>query len=305
MPAGAQAACNKPLRMLAHLPMTAQNGVMTIPISVNGAAKQFVVDTGGVYSQLSAAVTDELKLHKIDSPVELYGTRGNVSRYYTKADVVMGNLKLPQLQLLVSDLGRFDGIFAPTAFNELDFDLDFAGGKLNLVSADHCEGKVVYWPAKVAAVVPFKWDDYHITVPVTVDGQSMIAILDTGANISFMNTDTAQHKFALIPDSPDMKAVGHLGDNQKAVIYQHAFKSLLFGGISVDNPHIAILKDVMNANADHRFQTGSIIRKASDSLTLPQVTIGMDVLSKLHVYLALEEKRVYLTEASAPATTPP
>ena len=69
------------------------------------------------------------------------------------------------------------------------------------------------------------------------------------------------------------------------------------------NPKIRILTDIVNKNADHGLQTGSHIKRVSDDLTLPEVIIGMDVLSRLHPYLAMGEKRLYLTEASIPAVT--
>ena len=43
----------------------------------------------------------------------------------------------------------------------------------------------------------------------------------------------------------------------------------------------------------------------SDDLKLPEVIVAMDVLRKLHLYFAFKEKRLYLTEASAPPTTAP
>ncbi len=36
-----------------------------------------------------------------------------------------------------------------------DVDFDFAVGKFNLFSKDHCDGQVVYWTRSPVAVVPF------------------------------------------------------------------------------------------------------------------------------------------------------
>jgi predicted aspartyl protease len=300
--AQAQDGCTKPLQLIAKLPMTKLGSRVTVPISLNGTTRQFLVDTGGVYPQVSTDVATELKLAKMESPMQLYGVSGQVSKYYTTAEIGLGGLKAPKMDLIISDMPGLDGIFPPVAFAAYDFDFDFAGNQLNMVSSDHCQGKVIYWNAQAAAVVPFKIDDSHrITVPVTVDGQPMIAVVDTGSAISAMSLEAARVKFALTPSSPDMTAVGHIGDDEKAVIYSHPFKTLSFEGITVSNPQIAILTDVVNKNADHTNETGSHIRMISDSLTLPQLIVGMDVLNKLHMYLAIKEKRLYLTEAGAPA----
>lgn len=35
-----------------------------------------------------------------------------------------------------------------------DTELDFTGGKMNYFATDHCEGKVIYWPAQALAIFP-------------------------------------------------------------------------------------------------------------------------------------------------------
>lgn len=301
-PASADDSCNKPLRMLASLPMTPlyTNGYVTIPVSFNGVQKQFLVDTGGFITQISSTVADELKLFKQDSPVELYGVSGDVSKKYTTVqDFALGRLHAPKLEVQISKL-EMDGIFAPVSFRGYDFEMDFAGRRLNIVSNDHCDGKVIYWQANAVAAVPVKINDLDITVPVTIDGHRLTAVIDTGAATSTLRLDIARRVFGLAPDSPTMTAIGHIGDDEKAIIYKHPFQTLTFEGVTVNNPRIEILTDIVNKNADHSLQTGSMIKKASDDLVLPEVLIGMDVLHNLHLYFALKEKMLYLTEASTP-----
>ena len=309
-PADAQD-CTKPLRMLTSLPMTSRaGGVMTIPVTINGTEKQFLFDTGGMLMQVSSGVADDLKLPRYDSPLEIYAVDGSKSDKYTKVkSFAMGKLPPSPAQLQISPNKGVDGIFSPMIFKSLDFDMDFAAHKLNLMLGDHCEGKVIYWPAKAIAVVPFTLRDNHITVPVTVDGHALTAIIDTGASTSVVRQNVAQYVLKIAPDSPDLKIVGHLGDDEKASVYTYPFKTLSFEGVTVTNPHINILTDIVNKQAAHDGnngrQTGSLIKGEYDDLTLPEVIIGMDVLSRLHPYLALSEGRLYLTEASTPAASSP
>lgn len=302
-PATAQE-CNKPLKMLFSLPMTpmGRSNIMSVPVSLNGVDKQFVFDTGGMVLQMSPDVADELKLTRLESSVALYATDGTVTRKYVVVEkFAMGKFAPARIELQVSPNAGIEGIFTPMVFKTIDFDMDFAARKLNVISGDHCDGKVIYWPAKAAAVVPITFSSNHITVPVTVDGHDMIALVDTGASTSTLRLDMARRAFNLTPESPDMKNVGHVGTDENAAIYEYPFKTLSFGGVTVTNPRIRILTDVVSKNADKTLETGSSIKRISDSLTLPQVIIGMDVLQKLHVYLALGEKKLYLTEASTPA----
>src|SRR5580693_2879793 len=62
-PAAAQE-CNKPLKLLAALPMTKWQGsdLVTVPVSINDTEKQFLLSTGGDYTQMTRAVADEFKM---------------------------------------------------------------------------------------------------------------------------------------------------------------------------------------------------------------------------------------------------
>jgi hypothetical protein len=299
--------CNKPLKMLASLPLTTLSGDdrVTLPVTINGVPKQFLFDTGGLLPQISSTVVDELKLTRLDSAMTFYSVDGTVSNKYAVIDKFgLGNIPGVRAELQISTDSRLDGLFSPVVYKALDFDMDFAAGKLNLMLGDHCEGKVVYWPAKALAVVPITIDNYHIRVPVTVDGHNLMAIIDTGASTSTVSLEIATRVMNLTPESDGIKVIGHLGSDETALVYAYPFKTLTFEGITVKNPQIRILTDIVNKNADHRKETGSLIKSASDSLTLPDVIVGMDVLRQLHVYLALTEKRLYLTEATAAASAP-
>ena len=73
---------------------------------------------------------------------------------------------------------------AAPMLQKFDADFDFGGNKLNLISQNHCEGKVVYWPATTTAVVPFAHDAAgHLTFPMTLDGRRVRAMLERKSDI--------------------------------------------------------------------------------------------------------------------------
>jgi hypothetical protein len=295
--------CNKPLKLFASLPMTDRENDdrVTIPVSISGVEKQFLFDTGGFFTQISPALVDELKLKKseaygLSSPV--YGTSSQGSVFIP--DFAIGPLHGENYRIPISPFREFDGIFSPVAFEAVDFEMDFSARKLGMFSNDHCDGKVVYWPSKAFGVVPFTVDhDQHIMVPVIIDGHEAKAMIDTGADTSLILLNKATEKvFDLHPDSPDMMIVGHVGNNQNQLTFSHSFKSLSFGNVVVSNPHIQIYTDVAGGSVIPRFDY-------YETLSSSDVVIGMDVLRKLHLFLALKEHKLYLTEASAPASTTP
>lgn len=299
----AQAADCKPLNILSSLDMEplGQSELMTIPISLNGAERKFLLDTGGVVPQVSAAVANELKLPQHKSNMELYAADGTLSNNSAVVrEFAIGKLRAANMDVPLSPNGDgLEGIFSPASFTAYDFEMNFAARKMNILSSDHCAGKVIYWPSQALAVVPIKIRNLHVTVPVKLDGKDFDAIIDTGASTSIIRQDMARLAFGLTPESPDVKPEGNLGDQERAKMYSYPFKTLTFEGVTINNPKVRILADVMGINADRSNKMNSLIQRNSDDVSLPEVIIGMNVLAKLHLYFAFQEHKLYITEAGA------
>jgi len=194
---------------------------------------------------------------------------------------------------------QFGGILGPDMLEKFDADFDFGGNKLNLLSQDHCAGKVVYWNAPAVAVVPYTRDSGHISFPMTLDGKRVRAILDTGATRTDLNLTVARRAFSINPSAPDVEKVGELkGTSYTADVYRKRFRELAVDGVTVTNPVITLLPDMITTTSEPR-PTGSLIREVDTGL--PQLILGMSVLSKLHVYIASKERKLYITAAD-PAT---
>lgn len=295
--------------------MPTEQGLMLVPAVINNDPKLMLLDTGGVIRQISRATVEALKLREHDSPLKLFDVKGDISQTYAEiGEFALGPIKLENAQFQVMADPNFGkgsppiaGLLSIDFFQYYDMDFDFAAGRLNLFSPDHCEGKVVYWPAENIAAVPITLDKNHVTVPVTLDGQHPKAIIDTGASISTISMDVATRVFSLTPQSPDMKAMGQITNGENTTAYQHSFSNLSFEGVAVNNPRVTILPDVMNRkDRNNTLQTGSHISSVDDSVVLPEVIIGMDVLKKLHLYVAFKERKLYISEAGgATSSLPP
>ena len=186
-----------------------------------------------------------------------------------------------------------------------DLDLDFANRKVNLISQKHCDGKVVYWPADVVAVVPIEMSqDFHIHVPVQLDGHRYTAMLDTGATRTVLNLEVAKRDFPIKPGDADTPERGKLTQSDKAAIYLHRFQSLSLEGVAVSNPLLELLPDLMGGKMHHAADTVSDdtrIRDRSEDPGLSDMILGMDILHRFHLYIAYKEKKLYITPASGPA----
>ena len=67
-------------------------------------------------------------------------------------------------------------------------------------------------------------------------------------------------------------------------------------------PEIDLLPDMVSNPARPTLGAGSLIRDTDADL--PDVILGMNVLSKLHLYIAYKEAKLYITAAGTPSTAP-
>jgi hypothetical protein len=292
------------------------DGSMLLPGNFGGSRRLLLVDTGGFFHMLRPGVIKELSLpvreSRVVALVDVLGRR--TSRVARAPSFAIGNMsptsvdfvEIPNESLLGSN-AEVAGLFVPGVyFRSLDVDLDFPNRKFNLLSQDHCEGNVVYWPNSGVAVVPFQYDDSnHIVFPVKVDGAPMRATLDSGASHTTMFTRAALRLGVDVASGGDVVELGRLGGGTNVVAHARRFRSLSIEGVTVSNPMIALIPD-MNS----RMGEGPSVAGGNDTrLGAPRsrsgsdMLIGMSVLRHLHVYIATKERKLYITAGVAAAPT--
>jgi hypothetical protein len=273
---------------------------------LNDTTLPLLVDTGGGFSSLSEKAVNALGLKPRESRVESRDLYGNVSEQFVRLDAIeLGGLKGKNVNLMIW-AGRdvsFAGLIAGDMLEHYDVELNFVTRKLNLFSQDHCEGRVVYWPAASGTVVPFTTRsrfDTRIRVPVTLDGKHFQALVDTGAPSSVIGAGVAKEEFGITAASP---GAGKVDDDQA---FSYVFHNLTFGGIAISNPQVMIHPDLVGTKD---------IADSIGSAPLPEykrmdadMLIGMDALTHFHLYIAYGERKLYITPpdqpAAAAATTP-
>lgn len=309
----AQAAdCVPNLRILSSVQMqsTSDHTVMVVPVTIDSSNRKFLLDTGGPVTQLSRATAQALDLPERESGQRLFDLTGNISS--TKASVkrlIVGAREHRDLLLGVApnpELGTslpYDGLLATDLFVDADLDMDFGARRLTAFSTDHCEGRVVYWPADAIAIVPISVKDNLITFPVTVDGHTLTAVMDTGAQYSVMNMALGRRLFGLTPDSSDMQPLTQSNGEWTLTSYGHQFNDVAFEGVEVKKLRIYLMPDQMTShdrlrNRELPDPLGLQLHRSIDhNVAVPDLILGMDVLRHLHVYFATREKRLYITDA--------
>jgi hypothetical protein len=92
--------------------------------------------------------------------------------------------------------------------------------------------------------------------------------------------------------------LGVVDRDPRQKIFGHTFSSLTLDGITVTNPHFAILPNLAGSKDPYNdLQPGSRTQHVDEGL-FSEITIGMDVLRRLHIYVAFDEKKLYITPAA-------
>ena len=271
------------LTLYASLPMEVQpDGRFSIPITMDNHALNFLVDTGGAVATITEYKALYMRKEIKETRARLTGVAGVTMNRFVVADTFsLGPLTGKKLELFVEErpIANVDGTLAPDMLQQYDIDFDFAGKKMNIFSQDHCKGKVVHWTNSGHVVLPITVTNIngHIRIPVFLEGKKVWAILDSGAAGSLMPVRVAK-ALGIEPGHPDLKPEGIAAGHQ---VYSYPFKMLDFDGVAVTNPKIAVVADdfLKGLNVD--------------------LIIGIGIMSKLRLYVAYEEEKLYITPANA------
>jgi hypothetical protein len=119
---------------------------------------------------------------------------------------------------------------------------------------------------------------------VTLDGQQIKGLLDTGANGTALRKDIAEQRFGLVMGDAGTPVNGDLNGDVSLKTYSHLFKSLSFGDVTVANPRLTIIPNAAGRNADRTPLVADRAKTERDLINGPELTIGMDVLRRLRLY---------------------
>jgi len=308
--AGARADC-KPLSLVTSLDFktSADGRQIDIPASIAGHDAYMVLDTGAAISAITESAVDAFHLERKSGLLSMTDVSGRESEAQVQVPASIGRLRGQDFTLGIwhgdsfSDDKAVIGLFGADVLSRLDVDVDMAGKKVNLLSQDHCEGKVIYWPYAAVAVVPFtRMYDGVIQLTVKLDGQPVVAMLDTGATVTTLSQDAAEGPFGLKLGSADAPETGSLHGRAGAKTYEHNFKTLDFEGIAVANPRVEIIPNLFHSGAETG-PIGGIGTRFADrrqDSSHRVMLIGMDIMRHFHFYIAYKEEKLYITPAEAP-----
>lgn len=323
-----QATCPRPaVADTADLQPVAGSNLMTVPVAINDKPKLFLLDIGRAPDQVSEGAAADLHLMRTNLLVTgmdgIEAKNGQAQFHVAMFDVksgvtatavqdrvaassfTIGGSTVHDVVFLVAndrDLGKakpYDGLLTTGIFSKYDLNLDFGARKFSFLAPTSCPdpGQIIYWPHKVVAVVPMTVVEGKITVPVTINGHAIDAVIDTGSDRTVMRRAFAERTFGLKGDA-DMTPAGDLRDGTGERVYQHTFPQIAFEGVVANNVPALIEANSMIHKINKEPTLGSKAHFDNDPADrIPDLTLGMDVLHQLHLYIAAGQGKIYVTPA--------
>lgn len=298
-PAHADKSCT--LKKLGSMAMHITPGnQLVVQARINGTDVPMLLDTGAWWNGLTHPMANRLGLTFLNSHVALRPIGGAAPNEGIKVGTTeLGTTHADELYYFAlakggdgSD-GNAAGVLA--AYNRIiDIEIDPAAGKVNFFDQDRCPDKAVYW-ASDYGTLPTLLDPARMTLDVELDGQKVRAMIDTGASWTTMPIGTARDRFGLTLSSPGVTPVpgGITIDSQPQEVGAYGFQTLKIGDIVIHNPRIMI------AELRHDTDLAGESHFNRQSLFMPDLLIGMNILKNFHMFIAYREQQIYYTGVNA------
>jgi hypothetical protein len=307
-------------------------GLVTVPVTINGAIKRFLLDLAiRKPTEVSAAAMAELGLPQDPKRTELirYGVSGGGLMPFNGIDVPVydvrdnsgagsldtrvrvgsfsvGNATDHNLQFMVAkkgEIGRsepYDGFLTGDFFRQYDVELDFGAKKMTWLTPTKCTDpdQVVFWAHSEVAIIPvILADDGRLQMQAMVGGHIINAEIDTSSPRTVMRRDIAELYVGLKSDPPDMVPVDDLRDGRNMPVYSHTFPEIIFAGGGIAAEHVPVL--IQDYSMHHNLDQAVLGTHAQfRDERIPDLVIGMNVLRHLHMYVVPGQGRVYVTAAA-------
>jgi hypothetical protein len=304
---------NCTLRQIESIPMEVYPDHLLLPVTFDTTPEKLVFLMQNAGSAISGDIADKLKLHMTSMPPNVHIKRNgeDLTRIAHVRDMHLGRLTINNMEFLRLRSGSYGGEVAgdlgTQMFDQVDLELDIAGGKFNLFSSDHCPHNVVYW-TKNYAELPLKHERgfSFLRADVSLDGRPLTVSFSTEGR-SRIGMDAMRRLFNIDETSPQLVAIGQ--DLLGHKTYRFPFKSLTAAGLTVSNPDIVVYDEPPRPECKTGFHyTDPDPEERMHSTAQPRLTenfgcndavLGLSVLSKLRIYVSRQENLLYISAAGA------
>jgi hypothetical protein len=282
------------------------NGHLLVPVTIEGTRALMLLNTDTLASTLSEAAVGRLAIQTHSSSMTAKTPTGEnyIPKIATAKQFSIGSAQFKNTHFLVpltsfmSIIAERDysdtqviGIIAMDVLASVDVELDIASRKMSLYSQDHCPNNVVYW-SNVHDSVPIHLGPRGgFYFPMDLDGKKIEATLSTWQATTTLSTDVTKKLYNFDSHSPDVESET---DTTGKTIARYRAMQLDAVGFKVVNAHITLI-DPRTGHCHLGTRFGAAAYDNCEAS--PPLRLGLNVLTKLHIYIAPKEKVLYLTLA--------
>lgn len=295
---GARAACQ--LQELAEINVVVKGSRFILPATIDGRPARMMLDSGAFSTSLFMDAAVRLGLKPAPLSARSYGAGGAAALWLATAkSVSIGGLTARDMGMFVIERNGMDadGLLGAPFMLQRDIEFDLPHGKIRFFQPKGCAGdQVVYW-GQAYAVAPMLGDAaLSVVVPVKVNGVAIRAQMDTGSPSSVLTLGAAATA-GLRPGAAgvnELEATRGIGPTEVKT-YVGVFSAFSFGDETIRNSRLE-LADLFAP--DREISLGSNVpRPVVDS---PQMLLGADFFLSHRVYVAVSQRKVYVSYEGGP-----
>jgi predicted aspartyl protease len=265
------------------LPVQLDRGFLLVPGALNHNKVLLLVDTGAEASMVTPQAEMEFRLDRDGRRhTTLHGIGGQITMVNARVTSFgVGDVEMMDVSIAVGPLPALPatdppigGLVGADYLSDYDVDLDVPHHTITLYNVQGCGEDFSPWQHAVSVVPIRRQYKDLLTLDVTVDGQTMNALLDSGARGTTISAAAAQHlgldSAALAHD----RATSELGvDRNTLASHLHQFDELRVGREVFHGPHLQVAP-----------------------LLLPgaEMLLGADYLRTRHVWVSYATRRMFV-----------
>ena len=295
------AAAGCKLATIAEWPVRSERNVLLVEGAVNGQPARVLIDSGATRTLLFRAAATRFNVARADARRDrMFGIGGE-----TKVEIAflnefrVGELKRAPYRMLIAgdrDFGA-DVLLGEDFLSLVDVEFDLAHNLVRLFQPQDCDSvKLAYWATSGMTVGEVAFESILVTNPqivlgVAINGESISAQLDSGAQLSVLDKPAAA-LLGVTPETPGVVVAGkNAGLGGKILpVWNGPFQSFTIGNETIRDTRIPFSDLFHDANIP---VVGSHIPMKLDGVH--QMLLGVDFLRSHRVYIAHSQNRLYFT----------
>jgi predicted aspartyl protease len=184
----------------AELAVTLMGNVPIVTVRINGGAGTFLFDTGAERTILTAAAAKRLG---VEPHYEYARRMRSLGGAVASGDAMLrsldlGGMALRDFRVLVGSVSLptvagkpLDGLLGADFFTSFEVDLDLEHRRVILYQPPPCPISAPAWSAPYATIKANRSLHDRLFFPVSLDGHKLAALIDTGAQLTALDSDSA------------------------------------------------------------------------------------------------------------------